>query len=129
MQAVASKLTDAETESLAAYLASQPLAAENRPASQQDSGSMMTPGTENPAVAGETAGASTPLHHGPVEPGREPDAEGCFQPPARGAWPDDKMGGMVRLGEAMFSATSTHPYYGKLQKPDGRLLGDDAPGR
>lgn len=123
MKAVASKLTDAETESVAAYLASLPLAAENKPASQQNSGSTMTPVTQKPAVAGETASASTPSHHGPVEPGRQSDVEGYFQPPARGAWPDGKMGEIVRLGEAMFSATSSHPasarYVGNRQVCSG----------
>jgi thiosulfate dehydrogenase len=108
MQAVAAKLTDAESESVAAYLATQPVATENRPADKQGSGQVVTTSAAKLATAGNNASAVAPPHQGEVEPGRAPGAEGYFQPPVRGAWPEGKMGDMVRLGEAMFSATNTH---------------------
>ncbi len=112
MKTVADKLTDAEARSVAAYLAALPLAAANAPAKQQAAGQAPASGADKAAAAGKADTSVVPTHHGPVEPGRQPAAEGYFQPPARGAYPDGKMGDMVRLGEAMFNATNTHPVSG-----------------
>ena len=109
MKAVADKLTDAEARSVTAYLAALPLTPANASAKQEAGGQAPARSADKPAVAGKTKSAVVPAHHGEVEPGREPGAEGYFQPPARGAYPDGKMGDMVRLGEAMFNATNTHP--------------------
>lgn len=123
MKAVADKLTDAEVKSVAAYLAALPLTPANAPAKQPVAGQAPASSADKPAAAGKRKSAVVPAHHGEVEPGREPGAEGYFQPPARAAYPDGKMGDMVRLGEAMFNATNTHPdsapYVGNKQVCSG----------
>ena len=123
MKAVADKLTDAEAESVAAYLAALPLTPANAPAKQQAAVQAPASSADKPAPAGQGKSAVVPAHHGEVEPGREPGAEGYFKPPARGAYPDGKMGDMIRRGEAMFNATNTHPvsapYVGNKQVCSG----------
>jgi len=123
MQAVAGKLTDAEAKSAAAYLATQPLANAEQSASRPDAGKLPGSDTKLPATASDGAGSVVPSDQGTVEPGRTPGAAGYFQPPLRGAWPEGKMGDMIRLGEAMFSATDTHPvsarYVGNRQVCSG----------
>ncbi len=122
MKAVVDQLTDAEARSVAAYLAALPLKTENPPAQQQGAVQPATGSGDEPA-AGKAKRAVLPAHHGEAEPGREPGAEGYFQPPARGAYPEGKMGDVVRLGEAMFSATHSHPlsapYVGNKQVCSG----------
>jgi thiosulfate dehydrogenase len=122
MKAVADQLTDAEASSVAAYLAALPLAADHPPDKQPLTVQPASRSADEPA-AGNGKTAVLPAHHGEVESGREPGAEGYFQPPARGAYPQGKMGDMVRLGEAMFSATHSHPvaspYVGNKQVCSG----------
>ena len=123
MKAVAVKLSDAEAQSVAAYLAAQPLAEQsvhaNKPAAELVSASSAAA----PASSGKSASAGPPAHHGEVAEGWEPGAKGYFQPPPRGAYPEGKMGEVVRRGEAMFNASNTDPlsasYVGNKQVCSG----------
>jgi thiosulfate dehydrogenase len=123
MKAVVIKLTDAEAESVAAYLATQPLAEKTASANRAESGEVASSGAAKAATHGKDMRAAPPADHGEVEPGREPGAQGYFQPPPRSAYPEGKMGDTVRLGEVIFNATNTHPlsapYVGNKQVCSG----------
>jgi thiosulfate dehydrogenase len=123
MMAVSSRLTDAEAESVAAYLAGLPLADQDERGDRKATIEESNRG-EGPFTTADARSRGTPTaYQGEVEPGRALGASGYFQPPAHGTAPEGKMGDMVRLGEAMFRATSTHPvsarYVGNKQACSG----------
>jgi thiosulfate dehydrogenase len=103
MKAVALHLTDAETESVSAYLASQPLATADSSAVKPGGGNVLSGSADKPAGTGTDPGSGAPSYHG--------------------ALPEGKMGEMVRLGEAIFTRTGTHPasarYVGNTQVCSG----------
>ncbi len=130
MSPVAARLSLDEAKSVAAYFAGMALGP--GPASDVEHGAGVPAGFARPgrpgmgslrAQAAVTAPAGPPLHHGPVDPGRAQGAGGWFQPPARGTAPNDRMGEAIRLGEAIFVGTFSHPesarYVGNTQNCEG----------
>lgn len=109
MKAVSGKLTDAEAESVAAYLAGLPLAAENAQVGHQADAGAVAGTVQKSATHARTASATVPAHQGETEPGRKAGNDGYFRPPSRAAYPDGEMGDMIRLGEAVFAATDSRP--------------------
>ena len=129
MRTVATKLSEAEIDALAAYYAGQPAAP--------------------PAGNGETAAAGAAaeiapeeIHSGPLPQhdappaARAPDTQGHFEPPSRSALEDDRFGAAVRRGLEIFEKTNTHPtsakYVGNAQTCgnchlDAGRLADSAP--
>jgi thiosulfate dehydrogenase len=122
MNSVAVKLSDEETQAVAAYLATLPVGGPSRSAGKQAKTKVAGPSSSG-AAATSAAPVPVPAHHGEVEAGREVGSEGHFQSPPHGRYPDGKMGDMVRLGEAMFEATYSHPvsapYVGNKQYCSG----------
>ncbi|MBK1649706.1 hypothetical protein CKO36_14145 [Rhabdochromatium marinum] len=91
MASVAQRLTEAEIDALAAYYDAQPAGS---------------------PVATRTVPA-TPPEASPEAPqpdrGTVPTSQTAFQPPPRTALPSGPLGEAVRLGQAIFVATNTHP--------------------
>ena len=107
MKTVADRLTDAEIDDLSAYYAAQPAAAP-------------TPAKNAPTpVAGDAKVAAEDVHSGEVPQqgappaGRETDASGYFQSPARDALPDGPFGAVIGQGQAIFENTNAHPVSSK----------------
>jgi thiosulfate dehydrogenase len=123
MKSVVNKLTDADAESVAAYLATQTIAETEQTAGKPDDGKASTATAKKPGMTASQPASVIPSHHGEVASGRAVREEGYFQSPPRGDSPEGKMGDMVRLGEAVFTATSTHPdsarYVGNKQVCSG----------
>ncbi len=126
MAPIAARLDLEETKSVAAYYAGLPLAAQASPAKQAPTPS---PGTSAPPPA-------LPRHLGPVPQGVAGGADKAFRPPSRDAIPSGPMGEAIRLGEAIFTHTFTHPasapYVGNTQTCggchlDAGRLADSAP--
>ncbi len=130
MTPIALQLSRDEGKSLAAYYAALPVAPKPATASP------VRPGLAALDLDKAGADATPPRDQGPVRPGRAPGREGTFMPPARGSAPSDRMGDAIRLGEAIFTHTSTHPvsapYVGNSQTCEGchldaGRLADSAP--
>ncbi len=129
MSPIAARLSLDEAKSVAAYYAGMEV--EPAPASGVKQGAEVPTGSAHPGQPGigpaETQAVATrpagpPIDHGPVDPGPQ-GAEGLFQPPARGTAPNDRMGDAIRLGEAVFVGTFSHPesarYVGNTQTCEG----------
>jgi len=125
MSPIAVQLSLDEAKSVAAYYAG--MAVEPGPVSGGVPAGSAHPG--QPGIgptqtqAAVTPPAGPPLDHGEVDAGRHQGAEGLFQPPARGTAPNDRMGEAIRLGEAIFAGTFSHPesarYVGNTQTCEG----------
>lgn len=130
MAAMTDKLSVAEAKSVAAFYASLPAQKAVEVAVQIGTGEFVPDAAEMAPPSGAArspqalAHAGPPIaHHGEVPAGREPGAQGHFEPPARDAKPDDEFGEMVALGEAIFSNTYSHgisgSYVGNHQACEG----------
>ncbi len=130
MSPIAPRLHLDEARSVAAYYAGMEV--QPAPAAGVKQGAGVPAGSVHPVQpgsgpdapqAGVNLPAGPPLDHGPVAPGLAPRAEGLFQPPARGTAPNDRMGEAIRLGEAIFVGTFSHPesarYVGNTQTCEG----------
>lgn len=130
MSPIAARLSLDEAKSVAAYYAG--MAVEPAQASGAGQGPGVPTGSAHPGQPGvgpvETQAAAPspagpPRDHGPVDTGRSQGAEGLFQPPTRGTAPNDRMGTAIRLGEAVFVGTFSHPesarYVGNTQTCEG----------
>jgi thiosulfate dehydrogenase len=130
MSPIAARLNLDEARSLAAYYAAMGVAPAPVAGATQgtgvptDAAPLVRPGVgraETQATA--TGPVGPPLDHGPVYPGRPQGSAGIFQPPARNRVPKDRMGEAIRLGEAIFIGTFSHPesarYVGNTQTCEG----------
>lgn len=108
MKHVADRLTEAETQSVAAYYASLAV-----------TGSVNDASTGSAATSAAADGEEAGVHKQPVpdlgkpDVGREPVAGKYFQPPARNSYPEGPFGESVRVGEAIFTGTDKHPVSGQ----------------
>lgn len=109
MKQVADLLTEDETRSVAAYFASQPLVADKMPVTDKPPAT----GQETTSAGQRSAPVPPPPHHGEIVPGSEPGTQGYFQSPPHGEYPDGPLGEKVRLGEAIFAASDSHPVSGR----------------
>ncbi|MFD2111956.1 c-type cytochrome [Thiorhodococcus fuscus] len=113
MQHVASRLTEDEMRSVAAYFAAQLVA------STPEGIALNAPDETSPGAALESLPAPSPTSTGlqsehipnqdDIPAGRAPDTQGYFKPPSRHDRPEGPFGEMVALGEAIFTQTDTHP--------------------
>lgn len=130
MTPIAARLGLDEARSLAAYYAALPVVPQ--PAADTGQGAMVPSGTAPPSRSGTTPvkaqataanAASLPEDQGPLDPGRAQGPAGAFRPPPRDGIPADRMGEAIRLGEAIFTGTFSHPvsarYVGNTQTCGG----------
>ena len=145
MGAINAKLSVAESQAVAAFYASLPATKAVEEAAKIDSGKLVPDAATMQAPERGGAGAQVvdaqghrgPLRHqGPVPSGRALASVSHFSPPARDDKPQDQLGAMVTLGEAIFSHTDTHElsgqYVGNAQvcagcHLDAGRLADSAP--
>jgi len=122
MGAINAKLSEAESQAVAAFYAALPAVKAEDAAAKIDSGNLVPDAATMQAL--EHSGAAAQMidtkghrgllpHHGPVPDGRAPPSAGHFRPPARDAKPKDQLGAVVTLGEAIFSHTNSHELSGK----------------
>jgi thiosulfate dehydrogenase len=95
MKRIADRLTVEESHSVAAYFAVQPLKREQADSNVKSAASAVH--------TGELA------HHGEVTSGRFAENNYYFSSPSRADYPDGPFGEKVKLGEAIFNRTNTHP--------------------
>lgn len=126
MAPLAARLDLEEATSVAAYYAGLPLAPKAVPAKQPP---IPSSGTSAPPP-------TLPRHLGPVPQGVTRGSDQPFQPPSREVVPSGPMGEAIRLGEAIFTRTFSHPssapYVGNTQTCagchlDAGRLADSAP--
>jgi len=113
MKHVASRLSEDEMRSVAAYFAAQPVA------STPEGIALDAPDGASPGATHESLPAPSPTSAGlqseripnqdDIPAGRTPDTQGYFKPPSRHDRPEGPFGEMVALGEAIFTQTDTHP--------------------
>ena len=130
MSPIAARLSLDEAKSVAAYYAA--MAVEPAPAAGATHGTgaptgaapLIHPRIGSAEIQATAAGpVGPPVDHGPVDTGRPQRSAGVFQPPARGTAPNDRLGEAIRLGEAVFVGTFSHPesarYVGNTQTCEG----------
>lgn len=126
MAPLAARLNLEEAKSVAAYYAGLPLV-------PQPSSFRVAP-TKSPRTP--TQPDSLPQHQGAVPQGAPTGAHGGFRPPSRESVPSGPLGDAIRLGEAIFTQTFSHPssapYVGNTQTCggchlDAGRLADSAP--
>ncbi|WP_462322106.1 c-type cytochrome [Halochromatium sp.] len=121
MSAMNRHLSAKESRSVAAFYASIPekkavqVAAEiERGALQPDPAKATPPTDELGQMATKGSAHTGPLAHQGEIPSGRPQAEAeLFEPPLRGTAPDDDFGELVKLGEAIYQHTYSHPVSGK----------------
>lgn len=129
MRTVATTLSEAEIDALAAYYAGQPAAS---PAGTGETGAA---GAAAEIAPEEIHSGPLPQHDAPPT-ARAPDTQGHFEPPPPSTIEDDRFGAAVRRGLEIFEKTNTHPisakYVGNAQTCgnchiDAGRLADSAP--
>jgi thiosulfate dehydrogenase len=124
MRAVAEKLTDKDIELVAAYYASPPSKRTTATAVAADQPTLTAGKSQTGQGSGIHPTHTAPLaHHGDTPAPRPAGSEGYFRSPPRSGVPEGKFGNAVRLGEAIFSKTASHPvstpYVGNKQTCEG----------